>query len=165
MPINHFISINNLASRMIPNAYWPACRHRFRSVFGLLCLYQNTDQSQNMLGFKTKSWHRGPEQEGGLTNYSKRADTVRVAGATPLTTPHVWTNHRIRVFWENQFFWFWGVPFDPSYSFGATDGKIELFGIISPGNLQNCGSDQKVLEVWPPKSGVSKAKQGFGGSK
>ena len=42
--------------------------------------------------------HRGPEQEGGLTNYTKRSDTVRVAGATPLTTPHVRTNHRIRVF-------------------------------------------------------------------
>ena len=42
--------------------------------------------------------HRGLEQEGGLTKYSKRSDTVRVAGATTLTTPHVWTNHRIQVF-------------------------------------------------------------------
>ena len=50
------------------------------------------------------------EQEGGLTNYTKRSDTVRV------TNPHVWTNHRIQDFWENQFFWFWGAPknfFDP----------------------------------------------------
>ena len=42
-------------------------------------------------------------------NWTKRSDTVRVAGATPLTTPHVRTNHGIRVFWENQFFWFLGV--------------------------------------------------------
>ena len=43
-------------------------------------------------------YHRVLEQEGGLTNYTKRSDTVRVAGATPLTTPHVRTNHRILVF-------------------------------------------------------------------
>ena len=42
--------------------------------------------------------HRGQEQEGGLTNYTKRSDPVRVPGATPLTTLHVWTNHRIWVF-------------------------------------------------------------------
>ena len=35
--------------------------------------------------------------------------------------------------------------------------KKHFFGIITPGNLQNRGSDQKVLEVWPPKSEVSKA--------
>ena len=43
--------------------------------------------------------HRWPEQDGGLTNWTKRSDTIRVAGATPLTTPHVRTNPRIWVFW------------------------------------------------------------------
>ena len=33
-----------------------------------------------------KGGHRVPEQEGGLTNYTKRSDTVKVARATPLTT-------------------------------------------------------------------------------
>ena len=49
-------------------------------------------------------------------NYTKRSDTIRVAGATPLTTPHVQTNHRIWVFLENQFFDFGGPQknfFDP----------------------------------------------------
>ena len=31
--------------------------------------------------------HRGQEQEEGLTNYTKSSDTIRLAGATPLTTP------------------------------------------------------------------------------
>ena len=109
----------------------------FILMSGILCILSN---------------HRVLEQEGGFTNYTKRSDTVRVAGATPLTTPHVWTNHRIRVFWKNQIFWFWGVPknffdpkkpylalklhfwevillklFDLSYGFGATDGRIALF--------------------------------------
>ena len=43
-------------------------------------------------------------------NYTKTSITIRVAAATPLTTPHVWTNHRICVFWENQSFWFWETP-------------------------------------------------------
>ena len=50
------------------------------------------------INFWSTKFHRGQEQDGGLTNYTKRSDTVRVAGATPLTTPHVWTNHRIWVF-------------------------------------------------------------------
>ena len=79
--------------------------------------------------------HRGLEQEGGLTNYSKRADTIRVDGATPLTTPLVQTNHGI-----------------------LQMAKKHFFGIISPGNLQNRSSDQKVLEVWLPKIEVFKAK-------
>ena len=33
--------------------------------------------------------HRALEQEGGLRNYTMRSDTVRVAWATPLTTPQV----------------------------------------------------------------------------
>ena len=36
--------------------------------------------------------------------------------------------------------------------------KKHFFGIITPGNLQNRGLYQKVLEVWPPKSEVFKAK-------
>ena len=31
--------------------------------------------------------HRVQEQDGGLTNYTKRSDTIRVARATSLTTP------------------------------------------------------------------------------
>ena len=36
---------------------------------------------------KNLTVNRGLEQEEGLTNYTKRSDTIRVAGATPLTTP------------------------------------------------------------------------------
>ena len=41
---------------------------------------------------------RGPEKEEGLMNYIKRSDPIRMARATPLTTPHVQTNHRIWLF-------------------------------------------------------------------
>ena len=53
------------------------------------------------------------------------------------------------------FFWGGGSYF---YNFLIWAGVLELqmakkhfFGIITPGNLQNRGLDQKVLEVWPPK--------------
>ena len=36
---------------------------------------------------KNLTVNRGLEQEEGLTNYTKRSDTIRVAGATPLTPP------------------------------------------------------------------------------
>ena len=107
-----------------------------------------------------KKWlltnHRVQEQEGGLTKYTKRSDTIRVAWATPLTTPHVWTNHRIwglRLgFVRKSFFVILGGPkyllpsktlfglknltfggvillklFDPSYGIEVIDFEIAIF--------------------------------------
>ena len=45
----------------------------------------------------------GANAEEGLTNYTKRSDTIRVTGATALTTSNVQT---IRSF-EKIFFLFW----------------------------------------------------------
>ena len=53
--------------------------------------------------------HRVLEQEGGLTNYTKRSDTVRVAGATPLTTPMFRQITEFRFFEKINFLIFW-VP-------------------------------------------------------
>ena len=53
---------------------------------------------------------RGPKQKEGSMNWFKRSHTIRVSGTTALTTPHVWTNHRILFFWNNQSFWFCRVP-------------------------------------------------------
>ena len=49
-----------------------------------------------------------------------------------------------------------------SNGFEVIDFKI---GIFWKNYLKNCNPYQKVLEVWPPKSEVSKAKWGFWGSK
>ena len=57
--------------------------------------------------------------------------------------------HTSKTFWSEL--WFWSYRFWNSH----------FFGKISTGYLQNNGPDQKVWEVWPPKSGVSKAKYGF----
>ena len=50
---------------------------------------------------------------------------------------------------------FWGVltskTFWSEQQFKSLDFEIAIFGQISPGYLQNCGLDQKVLEVWPPQ--------------
>ena len=66
-------------------------------------------------------------------------------------------NHIIPIFLENQFFVFFDPPkpymasetslFDLSNGFRLIDFKIAIFGHISPGYPQNCGLDQKVLEV------------------
>ena len=54
----------------------------------------------------------------------------------------------------------------PKKLFGATDGKIAIFGIISTWNLQNCGSDQSFEKYDPlPQTGVSKANKGYWGHK
>ena len=78
-----------------------------------------------------KSCHRGPEQEGGLTNWTKRSNTIRVAGTTPLKTPmfgqitdfrflrksinqpylaletyfHFLGDHSSKTFWSEPWFW------------------------------------------------------------
>ena len=54
---------------------------------------------------------QGARAEVGFNklHQDKRSDTIRVAWATPLIDqPHVQTNHRIPVFWENQFFFIFG---------------------------------------------------------
>ena len=48
--------------------------------------------------------HRGLEQDLGLTNWTKRSDTVRVTRATVGTTPNVPSNPRILVFWKKNHF-------------------------------------------------------------
>ena len=53
--------------------------------------------------------HRGLEQDLGLTNWTKRSDTVRVTRATVGTTPNVQSNPRILVFWKKSFFSFFGA--------------------------------------------------------
>ena len=112
-------------------------------------------------------------QEQGLTNYTYRSDTIKVA--TALTTPHV--QIFLGDFWDNQFFDFGGGAknfFEPKKPYLAletplfwggghtTYGKIAvLFGLISPGNHPNHDLDQKVLEVWPPKQGFMGTKKFF----
>ena len=84
-------------------------------------------ETQGVAAGQILAIHRGPEQDGGLTNWTKRSDTIRVAGATPLTTPHVQTNHGIPVFWENQFFGFWGALknfYDPSKPYLALETTL-----------------------------------------
>ena len=43
-------------------------------------------------------------QKEGLTNITKRSNSIRVAGPTALTT-HVYTNHKILFFLRKLFFW------------------------------------------------------------
>ena len=38
------------------------------------------------------------------------SDGTQVTRAIVGTTSNVWSNHRVEVFWENQFFVFWGGP-------------------------------------------------------
>ena len=94
---NKFGMTKELVNKSAPTG-GPTCRNVLWSHTTEPSFQWNAHQSKYKL-----SIHRGQEQEGGLTNYTKRSDTVRVAGATPLTTPHVWTNHRIRVLWKNKF--------------------------------------------------------------
>ena len=75
--------------------------------------------------FKTLQSHRGPEQKEGLMNYTKRSDTVRVAGATPLTTPHGQITEF--GFFEKIIFLFLGAPknfFDPQRPYLALETSL-----------------------------------------
>ena len=56
---------------------------------------------------KNLTVNRGLEQEEGLTNYTKRSDTIRVAGATPLTTPMFRQITEIGFFEKINLVWFW----------------------------------------------------------
>ena len=115
---------------------WPPLKVRFLMPNKVLDSKKSCRSDLKWLYFGHEIWkilqdtlHRWPEQEGGLTDWTKRSDTIRVAGATPLTTPNVCTNHRIRVFWENQFFGFWGAPknfFKPLKPYLASE--TSLFG-------------------------------------
>ena len=62
-------------------------------------------------------------------SYTKRSDTIRVAGATPLTIPHIQTNHRFWVCKKIIFFDLGMVPinfFDPQRPYLAL--KTSLLG-------------------------------------
>ena len=100
-------------------------------------------------------------------NCLKRSDGTQVPRANVETTPNVRTNHRIRVFGENQFFVFFGGPktffgppkaffglrnptfggvmllklFDPRFGFGATGCKIAIFWHNQPWKSQK-------LQLW-----------------
>ena len=102
--------------------------------------------------------HTRPEQSWYFLNYILGSDGTQVTRANVGTTLNVRSNHRSQVFWENQFFVFWGAPknffepkkpylaletplfggvillklFDPSFGFGATCGKIAIFWHIRP---------------------------------
>ena len=54
-------------------------------------------------------YHRVLEQEEGLTNYTKSSDTIRLAGATPLTTPMFGQITEFRFFEKINFFDFGGA--------------------------------------------------------
>ena len=75
------------------------------------------------------------------------------------TTPNVWSNHRVQVFWENNFLCFggphtsktfWSELWCWSYRFWTSQFLAKLSLDISKAMARI----KKVLEVWPPsKSG------------
>ena len=100
--------------------------------------------------------HRGLEQDLGLTNWTKRSDTVRVTRATVGTTPNVPSNPRILVFWKNHFShfleprksifggfwgpkWFFWTPM-PFWTF-----KLMVLGVII---LKNYWSELWFMELF-----------------
>ena len=69
---------------------------------------------------KPLTLHRVPEQEEHLMNYTKRSDTIRVAGATLQLPPPIFGQITEFGFLEKINFFFDLGGFDPSYGFGAT---------------------------------------------
>ena len=57
-----------------------------------------------------KAGHTSQIQKLKKTNWTKRVVYYILSGTPKEVVIHFWSNHRGQVFWENQFFLFWGAP-------------------------------------------------------
>ena len=82
-----------------------------------------------VLDFGRKLWsvNSQPNPEVRKTNWTKRVVYYILSGTHQVVVIHFWSNHRGQVFWENQFFLFWGDPknfFDPQKPYLALETQL-----------------------------------------